>query len=97
MILISTYAQVAEVIEQALANGRAKLHAEAAVSQGPADDPEFEDATVEQLSDAALIASSVLAAHLANDPHKVRKNILSSVNIVTKPAAPKQALTRPRP
>ena len=62
---------MAEIIEQALANGRAKLHAEAVVSLDPVDDPAIEDATIEQLSDAALIASSVLAAHLANDPYKV--------------------------
>lgn len=55
--------QVQDVIENALLEGRLQL------SEG--DDSDDSAWSMDQLSDAALVASSVLAAHLIEDPHRV--------------------------
>jgi hypothetical protein len=54
-------------------------------SGGEADsDEEFqEETTVEQVSDAALLASSVLASYLAKDPIRVRPFICTGSHTAT--------------
>ncbi len=58
--------QVAEVAETAMAEGRTRheaVQAPGEEQEGAADDEGGEEWTAEQLSDAALMASSVLAAN----------------------------------
>ena len=57
-------AQVADVALQAMAEGRTRHAPDQAAGgeEGVEDDPEGEEWTAEQLSDAALLASSVLSS-----------------------------------
>ena len=89
-LLLETYAataqlasQVAAVLEGALSNGRSVVRIESPNAEGTEEDDLPEEATVQQVSDVALLASSVLATYLSSES-RVSHNSVTTKTAVSR-------------